>query len=177
MTATKAIPAIPTKFNSTQFRSRLEARWAAFFEILCWDYVYEPFDADGYIPDFVITFPARPPLLVEVKPAVTHDDYLTAANATFRGLGSFGSQWKHGVIIVGVNPYYQWDRIVSAGCYFHSGKEAIAAWWMFSDDSRNSCYIKPSYVSSYVRGEQVHKNILDKWWREAGNQVQWQKSK
>lgn len=59
--------AIPTVYGGVQFRSRLEARWAAFFDRMGWQYQYEPFDCDGWIPDFVLLFPK--PVLVEVKPA------------------------------------------------------------------------------------------------------------
>jgi hypothetical protein len=61
--------AIPTEYGGTRFRSRLEARWAAFFDALSWDWDYEPIDLDGYIPDFVLPF-RYAPLLVEVKPAL-----------------------------------------------------------------------------------------------------------
>jgi hypothetical protein len=57
--------AIPTVYAGVQFRSRLEARWAAFFDLLRWPWDYEPIDLAGYIPDFVIR--AREPFLVEVK--------------------------------------------------------------------------------------------------------------
>lgn len=69
----KSIPAIPTTYASVRFRSRLEARWAAFFDLLGWRWVYEPFDLKGYIPDFVIRFEKRP-LLIEVKPALTMEE-------------------------------------------------------------------------------------------------------
>ena len=59
---------IPTEHRYTRFRSRLEARWAAFFDAIGWRWEYEPFDVDGYIPDFAI-LGARP-FLVEVKPAM-----------------------------------------------------------------------------------------------------------
>ncbi len=58
--------AIPTKYVGVQFRSRLEARWAAFFDFMGWSWDYEPLDLKGYIPDFVLNF--KHPLLVEVKP-------------------------------------------------------------------------------------------------------------
>ncbi len=58
--------AIPTRYAGVQFRSRLEARWAAMFDLLGWRWEYEPIDLDGYIPDFVLQF--AQPLLVEVKP-------------------------------------------------------------------------------------------------------------
>lgn len=58
--------AIPTYYNDRRFRSRLEARWAAMFDLLRWPYEYEPCDYDGWIPDFVIASAA--PFYVEVKP-------------------------------------------------------------------------------------------------------------
>jgi hypothetical protein len=56
---------IPTVYRGRQYRSRLEARWAAFFDLLGWSYEYEPFDLQGWIPDFLLT---RARVLVEVKP-------------------------------------------------------------------------------------------------------------
>lgn len=64
---------IPTTYKSTRFRSRLEARWAAFFDLLGWPWVYEPFDTDGWIPDFLIEGAA--PLLIEVGPCIDRPDY------------------------------------------------------------------------------------------------------
>lgn len=46
--------AIPTRYNDINFRSRLEAKWACFFDLLEWRYEYEPIDLQGYIPDFVL---------------------------------------------------------------------------------------------------------------------------
>jgi hypothetical protein len=75
----EVVNAIPTKYAGTQFRSRLEARWAAFFDLLAWQWEYEPIDLAGYIPDFIVRIPVqsydgvaglREPLLVEVKPFV-----------------------------------------------------------------------------------------------------------
>lgn len=71
--------AIPTKYAGVQFRSRLEARWAAFFDLVGWRWEYEPIDLAGYIPDFVVQRPLMSydevpgfdePFLVEVKPFV-----------------------------------------------------------------------------------------------------------
>lgn len=68
---TPARRGIPTMYKGVRFRSRAEARWAAFFDSLEWPWDYEPFDLNGYIPDFVVQ--ASPQgLLVEVK-AATED--------------------------------------------------------------------------------------------------------
>ncbi len=67
------INAIPTRYAGVEFRSRLEAKWAAFFDLLEWKWEYEPIDLDGYIPDFVIN-----KRLIEVKPALKFTDYRDA---------------------------------------------------------------------------------------------------
>lgn len=56
---------IPTTYRGLNFRSRLEATWAAFFDLVEWEWRYEPRDLKGYIPDFVLRW--NRPLLVEVK--------------------------------------------------------------------------------------------------------------
>lgn len=57
---------IPTVHNGRRYRSRLEARWGSFFDLLGWPYEYEPFDLKGWIPDFILL--GTTPVLVEVKP-------------------------------------------------------------------------------------------------------------
>jgi hypothetical protein len=58
------IAAIPTTYRDIRFRSRLEARWAAFFDQVGLSWSYEPIDCPGWIPDFRVG-----ELLVDVKPA------------------------------------------------------------------------------------------------------------
>jgi hypothetical protein len=68
---------IPTEIDGFRCRSRLEATWAAMFDLLGWDYDYEPFDLPGWIPDFILK--GALPVLVEVKPIVTMDEALEYA--------------------------------------------------------------------------------------------------
>jgi len=65
-----SIKAIETEYNGYRFRSRLEARWAVFFDALGIEYEYEPegFDLEPYgyyLPDFHLT---ELDCWVEVKP-------------------------------------------------------------------------------------------------------------
>ena len=50
------IKPIETIYNGYKFRSRLEARWAVFFDAMCIKYEYEPegieVDNERYLPDF-----------------------------------------------------------------------------------------------------------------------------
>lgn len=67
------IKAIETHYKGYRFRSRLEARWAVFFDDLRlrWEYETEGFDIDGtrYLPDFRVWTPQGEPMWYEVKPA------------------------------------------------------------------------------------------------------------
>lgn len=70
------IKAIDTRYNGFYFRSRLEARWAVFFDALGLEYQYEPegFDIDGdwYLPDFFLPhFNAW----IEIKPTIESFDF------------------------------------------------------------------------------------------------------
>jgi hypothetical protein len=65
MDTTRAIPTIGAR--GLHFRSRLEAQWSFVFTELNWNWEYEPYDLNGYIPDFIVTFEDGNELLVEVK--------------------------------------------------------------------------------------------------------------
>lgn len=66
------IEAIPTEYKGYRFRSRLEAKWAVFFDALGIEWEYEPEafalpGGGGYLPDFWLpTFDGG--VYVEVKP-------------------------------------------------------------------------------------------------------------
>lgn len=81
------IKAIETKYNGYKFRSRLEARWAVFFDALGVKYEYEPegFDLGNgryYLPDFRLKcwgtrgeIEDKPfDLYIEVKGKMTYED-------------------------------------------------------------------------------------------------------
>lgn len=55
----EVIKPIETVYNGYKFRSRLEARWAVFFDALCIKYIYEPDgfelpNGERYLPDFYL---------------------------------------------------------------------------------------------------------------------------
>jgi hypothetical protein len=65
------IKAIETEYNGYRFRSRLEARWAVFFDTLGIEYQYEKegFDLNGmwYLPDFWLP---KQDCFIEIKGAI-----------------------------------------------------------------------------------------------------------
>lgn len=82
---------IPTLYRGVLMRSRIEARWAAFFDSLGWPWEYELLDLKMYIPDFIIDFEAGR-LLVEVK---STDDEIDLAKSKIECSG-----WDHEALIV-----------------------------------------------------------------------------
>lgn len=76
----EAIRPLETMFRGFRFRSRLEARWALFFEVLGikWDYEVQGFELPSgayYLPDFYLP---EVGLHAEVKPTLptSGEDYL-----------------------------------------------------------------------------------------------------
>jgi hypothetical protein len=65
------IKAIPTRYKGYHFRSRLEARWAVFFDALGVDWEYEPegFELPSglYLPDFRVSYPQQKNCWFECK--------------------------------------------------------------------------------------------------------------
>ncbi len=51
----------PTFYNGVQFRSRLEAQWACFFDQAKWKWDYEPMDLLGWGQPSVWSFHAVTP--------------------------------------------------------------------------------------------------------------------
>lgn len=170
------IPGVPTFYNGTQFRSRLESRWAAFADMAGWGWVYEPFDGDGYLPDFCFTIGARN-LLVEVKPVATTDDAETYLPKILAGIAQM---WESDLIICGINP------LRTLYVDFLNGPEdwnANTATFTDCDHCHNSLNLHPSNVSyncfqtdcgrynKPMPGAQD--GYIDMLWRKAGNDTRW----
>lgn len=139
--------AIPTKYANVQYRSILEARWAAFFDCigLTPRPVYEPEAFAGYIPDFM--WERRPGMsfVFEVKGALEQFDLQKIRRSgwsgdvgVLTGAGPFGAQGHH--------PRYEFS---------------LAGYFVFH--ARAS------------RGEPNIAAMLERCWREAGNLVQWRR--
>lgn len=94
------IAAIPTIYRGRKYRSRLEARWAAFFDLLNWKHEYEPFDLGGWSPDFLL----QGKVLVEIKPVTTAD--VATCEKMFNALARLG-RYGDSLLLFGVAP--QWD--------------------------------------------------------------------
>ena len=130
---------IPTTHRGIEYRSRLEARWAAFFHNIGWEHTYEPFDGHGYIPDFLIH--GKRPLLVEVKPAVTAGEYDAPMDKIEAGLADF----THDVLIVGATPF---PSMISNSWAPAAG--LLGEWYGFGEPD-----LPVNHARTYARGEWI----------------------
>jgi hypothetical protein len=156
------IKAIPTTYNGVRFRSRLEARWAAFFDLARVKWHYEPFDLDGWAPDFLIAAPVREfdqpiiNVLVEVKPIDLDSTDHSAFQKAMR------HSPKHPVLMCGIGP----NRMNNFGALcdlpeFKAFKKLTEKIW----------YPTPIYWADL--NERLSDERAHNFWREAGNLVQW----
>jgi hypothetical protein len=100
--AEQPIKAIQTRYAGCHFRSRLEARWAVFWDSLDWPWEYEPQGFDlphgPYLPDFSVTpYPERSqgPVWFEVKPPGASDDMRWPELAVMTGIMIITAKGMH----------------------------------------------------------------------------------
>jgi hypothetical protein len=81
-----SIPPIETRYKGYRFRSRLEARWAVFFEAarIAWEYEKDGYKIKGwaYLPDFYLP---EHEAFFEVKGALDYDESLLQGLADLTG--------------------------------------------------------------------------------------------
>lgn len=87
--------AIETTYRKFNFRSRLEAKWAVFFDLCKWKWSYEPIDLPGLIPDFAI---GERPTLVEIKPFFAEGEWNEAIEKIVQ------SKYRKDVVLLGADP-------------------------------------------------------------------------
>jgi len=119
--------AIPTLYAGVRFRSRLEARWAAFFNLVGWRWEYEPLDLRGWIPDFALLGASATIMtLVEVKPvaSISENAAQQACEKAARAVLDSGRYTE--ILLLG----HTWPETVTAGV----GLGWLAEWYMYDDD-------------------------------------------
>lgn len=131
----RTIQAIPTTYKGITFRSRLEARWAIYFETLGleWHYEFEGYQLGDcwYVPDFWLPKVGWKGTFVEVKPT---REVAGADDRIFRLAGEAGVDtllvWSNPVVFpegqgyeiarayetVDGEPEYGWDN-----CHYFCG--------------------------------------------------------
>lgn len=183
--------AIPTRYAGVQFRSRLEAKWAAMFDLLGFTWEYEPIDLNGYIPDFVLPV-GEQPLLVEVKPILNwpcpvfgctkcnpgdaaHRD---AHDAPFEKISTSG--WTGDSMLVGAHPPRAQNFESGIGrfkCFQekYPSTAVVRVCLKCLEAGKINRGIAPDACACQCGGcGTAATNVrLAPLWREAGNRVQW----
>lgn len=137
---------IPTTYRHRQFRSRLEARWATFFDLMGWQYEYEPFDLAGWIPDFLL-IAAHESYVVEIKPVVEFPEEVADKIAA--------SGWEGRAVILGCTiPVRSFDVDLRRG----AAMGWVSGPGVWGWDDMQMVDTQPQVLAS---------------WAEAGNRVQW----
>jgi len=183
---------IPTVYKERNMRSRLEARWAAMFDLLSWDWEYEPFDLEGWIPDFVI-YGAKEEIIVEVKPYSRLDQYdIEKIKKGIRGTEKEGTD----ILLVGSrliaqdiwNPPCPSIGFLGDGSWCEEYDFEPAVWLrstMDNSDEKIGFFHPTGRYADRITGAYSgdhHIGRVEEWeicsyWAEAGNVTQWKKDK
>ena len=156
------IKPIETVYNGYRFRSRLEARWAVFFDALGidWEYEYEGFDLDGewYLPDF---FLPSSMFFVEVKPAQLNDRERRLLNK----LDDNPPKWAMGAVsAIGVpeTPTFHYERSPTDGKWYLVEWSGNTAFFIIQEGiARDSPRIQQAIdAAKFARFEHGEKPII-----------------
>lgn len=174
----------PTMYNGIQFRSMLEAKWAAFFDLVGWKYQYEPFEMNGKVPDFIIYCSSEYykgiNIIVEVKPNhLITIDFLESLYDTYY-------KTPYHILILDENPFYVTER--QGYVYMGKSLQNCGAEYLQSDFENINMKSVDEIGSSYmmfdgmIKGEIERKTFifenelehkeLKKLWKEAQNIIQ-----
>jgi hypothetical protein len=182
----------PTRYAGVQFRSRLEARWAAFFDLAGWAWRYEPVDDTGWVPDFVLV---RSGLPVEVKPIEwpyvdTSDiDRVFAVVREREDLGKVRRSDRPEALVLGAYPVIVEGAPAAIGValvrYIDGGASeqlvTVTEGAHAGGDKRFDARIDDDFGVWIGSGQPMFRNekaavnhtAAEIAWREAGNLVQW----
>lgn len=168
---------IPTWYDGTLYRSRGEARWAVYFDSIGWEWVYEPVDGDGYIPDFLIK--GKSPFFIEVKSATQEAKYREPIPKIAAGVGQ---RWGHDILVVGADVVIHGDVAGILVDFLHGPDDwnTTYAEWVYCPEcvglriaaTNTGGHMRPCGHDAPKGGNSPsgHPQAL---WKLAGNPVQW----
>ncbi len=119
-----------TRYGGIVFRSRIEARWAVFFDFLGIEYEYEPFYAEvetgyvsvNYLPDFYLS---KQDIFIEVKPTKPFGIENIKAAAWCKDIGSI-------IVLFNLSP--PTDKLENGWLFFYPNISKVpmimkSYWW------------------------------------------------
>lgn len=169
---------IPTTFQGINYRSLAEARWASLMTNLGMRFQFEPFEGNGYIPDFLVLGDAK--ILLEVKGG--EFDLGSLAGHIDKIDAGLDDVWDGDVLLVGGAPII--DDIASrcAGLMRQDGDWEPALWmkcllcgnWGWHHETGNwRCYPCGHHDGDHYLGA-IHEGSLRDLWSAALNDTKWQ---
>lgn len=186
---------IPTIYHGRRFRSRLEARWAAMFALLAWEYEYEPYDLKGWIPDFAL-FGVKE-IIVEVKPYSSLEEFDTGKilgalkgtekwgkeilllGSTIWESTSWGGGYSQAEATLGfLGEFWEKDEFREEDEYCFDGavvNHYEKRWGFFHETGCYEDRITGLYEGNHYLSPASYQSVLELW-NEAGNIVQYKRS-
>ena len=163
-------------YRGLRFRSRVEATWAAFFDIVRWPWEYSSIHVGEYVPAFVLHFPQAPVLI----------DVMTISGDAWdlqKYVGQLeAATWAGEKLIVGAALFegYTWSGATTIGLLLDDSAgwdEAVfescggcGSYSFFSATGSYHCRVNGCYDGKHFIGLEDHA-INVRRWREASNAV------
>jgi hypothetical protein len=168
------IAAYPTVYNGRQYRSRLEARWAAFFDLLGVKHEYEPFDLGKWSPDFRLKCPFGLTILAEVKPIEEFDrDLANRMSAAVQGRVPQDTI----IMMIGVAPFINDERPTIG---WRRNSDPVGKDWFDANVMWARVIQCPRIIPILIANCNINSNChwnypseVMEMWAEASNEVQW----
>lgn len=177
----RAIRGIETVYAGIKFRSRAEARWAAFFDNCGWRWRYEPIDLEGYIPDFIIGF--AKPTIVEIKGHALCVEQLRDSMPKLEA-----TSWEGDAIVLGANPLWDDPKALNPIIGIISERDGMGWNWgdclvhrcaictkisVHHDHGSWRCRVSGCYEGNrYIGG--IEAAELNERWARASNTTRWE---
>jgi hypothetical protein len=155
------------------------------FDLLEWRWDYEPFDLDGWIPDFILH--GESPTLVEVKPIPSINYHASLDDE----LAKHAEASEYEILLLGLGPNIPGEGLI--GWHFEyedidDGPSLVsgpASFMYISNDKPHDKHAEWDWCSAIhdFRGRitgwydacipEADPLVLTSMWRQAGNRVQW----
>lgn len=189
----KGVKGIVTYWRYRRYRSQTEAKWACMFDSLGWKYEYEPYELNGWIPDFILLGDSE--ILVDLKPYITFQEWeeeqIPKIMNAIKGTGKYGRE----ILLLGSTIFEKTEyfNAPSIGWLGEFGKylendETFKSSYTWGNAVLNNnkgfgffhdtMWYKDRITGEYDGDHHIQTPTYDvvlKLWNEAGNQVQWKK--
>lgn len=161
--------AIPTRAFGIEFRSRLEAKYATFFELLEFNWQYEPVDLNGWIPDFILYGSGGQNVLVEIKPETNKEKL----KPTFEKISKAFPTGNVCVLTPGFFSKFEGETHKFCLGYIRTNEANFWDEISFKSEPIDVCDRTMDFTGRLNGIHDTNKIRVDLIFKEAGNRVQW----